>query len=74
MRTNAEAECPKCATPLTAALGITAKQAMPREGDYSICAYCHAPLTYRADLTLRLATESELVELRALLKQGAERK
>lgn len=59
MKTNDAAACPNCASKLDAATSARLDDAHPKEGDFSLCAYCGSILVFRADLTLRNATTRE---------------
>lgn len=50
--------CPKCLAPLDAAAHMTTDQ-KPEPGDWSVCAYCFAPLVYQGDLKLKAMTRKE---------------
>lgn len=55
--------CPSCNKHLDAASGLTDSDISPKEGDFSICAYCGAVLRFRQELTVELATEEDLDEI-----------
>lgn len=58
---HSASSCPNCLATLDASTheeGCT-----PIPGDYSVCAYCSAPLIYAEDLTLRSATVEEVREM-----------
>jgi hypothetical protein len=54
--------CPSCAATLDGATNVLGEQP-PGQGDVTVCAYCHAVLAFRDDLSLRPATEIDLARL-----------
>lgn len=52
--------CPGCGKVLSAA---TARNAVPKPGDFSVCVYCTAVLRFNPDLTLRTTTLEERKEM-----------
>jgi hypothetical protein len=66
-RTNASARCPACDRGVDAATSAEGLDATPKDGDFSICAYCASLLIFRADQTLRTATEHEIEEFNRTL-------
>ena len=58
-----EDSCPSCAHPLDMAADFFT-DAVPEEGDISICAGCGIILMFGARRRLRLPTEDELIEMR----------
>lgn len=56
--------CPTCGNELNAASSTTGTRS-PRPGDISVCIHCGAFLSYQPDITLKLLTEEELVEISA---------
>lgn len=59
---NPHATCPHCGRGATSFTGVTNASAQAVEGDFAICAYCRGLSVYRADLTLRVATDREAEE------------
>lgn len=55
--------CPKCNEPVTGASVLSGEQVDPVSGDLSICVYCLSLLTYNDDLTSRVLTPDEFLEL-----------
>lgn len=55
--------CPSCGSLLSAATAISNKNAVPKEGDPSVCLTCRALLVFDADLKLRLLSEAEFAAL-----------
>lgn len=49
--------CPGCGEFLGGAMGPQ----QPKPGDYSVCAHCALILRFKEDLTLRAATDEELL-------------
>lgn len=66
MKVTERAPCPKCGVNLTGATGVNT-DAHPREGDYTICAYCLSPLVFNADMSVRLPTDKELLEIHSMV-------
>lgn len=58
-----EDACPSCAHPLDAAADILT-DAIPRDGDISLCCNCAIILIFGECRRLRLPTEEELLEMR----------
>ena len=67
MPKTAECYCPWCGGKLGAAACTTEKgideSILPQPGDFSTCAYCGQTLVFQDDLTLRMPTLEELVEM-----------
>lgn len=55
--------CPKCDEPITGASSVFEKEVAPVPGDVSICAHCTTLLTFNDDLTSRILTPDEFLEL-----------
>ncbi len=52
--------CPECLHILDGATMMDGeKDAVPVEGDYSVCVYCATPLKFTSDLSLRRLTPEE---------------
>lgn len=54
-------KCPNCGAFLDGA-EHTNGYGKPKEGDFSICAYCYQFLRYNLDLSLRKATKKEVID------------
>ena len=71
---NPLARCPNCGYLLdgyTSVGGDRGDEAIPRDGDFSICASCKHLLVFRADQTVRTAGEKEVKDFRRWWKQYA---
>jgi hypothetical protein len=55
--------CPKCNEPITGASAVFGEPVDPVSGDLSICAHCLTTLTYNDDLTSRVLTPEEFLDL-----------
>jgi hypothetical protein len=56
--------CPVCHRSLDAAFAVPKESVQPKDGDYSVCAYCGAMLRFSGDLSLRIAADSELEDVK----------
>lgn len=56
-------KCPNCNKGIEEATGINAS-VKPKEGDVSICIYCSSINKFNKDLTLRIANEADIAELK----------
>lgn len=61
-QTNETTTCPNCGSVLDAATPVNGRR-KPKQGDFSICAYCYQVNVFNADMTLRKANVSELMKL-----------
>lgn len=69
---NPLARCPHCDKQLDGFTGVGGERgddAIPREGDFSICLGCRSVLVFNADQTVRASTEKEFKEFRRWLKK-----
>ena len=53
-------QCPNCTAKIDSASG----ELRPAENDLSVCFYCGGLLAYNKDLTVRIATQDELDDLK----------
>ncbi len=74
---RADAACPFCGVKLDEATCVENNQSEPGPGDISICMYCAEILEFDANMQLKQATLSTLLELdqaqHALLDKAVER-
>jgi NAD-dependent SIR2 family protein deacetylase len=57
-----EFSCPKCGYKMDRTTGAF-EDAQPMEGDISMCLACGSPAIFRKDLTIRIPTEEEALDL-----------
>ena len=62
VKTNEHAVCPNCAHPLSRATGLEGPDAIPEDGDYSVCLYCGQLLRFGGGLWGRAASPDEAEE------------
>ena len=58
-----ETECPVCKYKLNDATTAVGENTTPREGDISVCIGCAEVLIFTKDLSVRLATISDLLDI-----------
>lgn len=62
--------CPAgCGYVIDSTTGMTDPRAVPAEGDFSLCINCGSYLTYTKDLTMRVFTHEELIDLEPTLRK-----
>lgn len=55
--------CPSCGSLLDACTQVMGEESGPAEGGFSFCSYCAELLMFNADLSVRVPTVAELVDL-----------
>jgi hypothetical protein len=55
--------CPSCGCKLSAATNADHQTAPPAPGDYNVCIGCAEVLVFQPDMSLRLATVTDLIDL-----------
>lgn len=58
-----EAHCPVCNALLNSARDALGDEPAPVEGDLSVCAYCTSFLVFMEDMSLKLLTDEETLDL-----------
>lgn len=56
-------QCPKCDCTIDAATSADNTQSVPEEGDVSVCINCASMLIFKEDMTMRLMSKDEFMNL-----------
>ena len=73
-RGNPLAFCPYCSRQLDGWTPLENPEAVPKENDFSLCAYCKHLVIFRADQTVRKPTFSERKEFKRWLREHRRKK